>query len=427
MRFVRERLEVVTCYIPFNGEAVGDNTSQSLQKTPGKNHYPSNACFNVFWYQQPTWTPPFCKYLIEYYDTLKSLPSASEGASAVVRLSSTRQTGNNSFVRSSGSGFYLLPNTIITTSHVEAELERIGGKITAFSNAWNNSNSTILPTRIRTLHSGKTIKDSQLGNLFPVTYSWVGRDPITTKVGDFDYFDVTAMDFTTGSLGNKVFFIPSPRILQPNDEIISLSYPGDKHQQPPYSSSLTYVDWAPSESFLKDNIFNGYGKLCASVGTIMHPYKLSENGFVEKDENFRYDSSNQECLASSECLIYGSSGGVMISKFSQVYQIGEYTLVEFNAIHTGGEFVRCSDCLKESSSAYIISPPDSWRLCGTCVNNVNISFNNAITYSTSISVHSKPFVEFYSSVILPQLCKLPLTTIPDSLIEYCQMHQINIK
>ncbi|EFC35820.1 predicted protein, partial [Naegleria gruberi] len=260
--------------------------------------------------------------------------SASEGASAVVRLFSMKKLGEITKT-ASGSGFYILPNTIITNSHVANEIESIG-KVNAYNNSWNiNSTISGMPKKLETLFSGKAIKYFQMEKSFPVTQNWVGRDPITTTVGNFDFFDITAMNFSGSP--NKVFFIPSPRILQPNDEIITLSYPGDENK-PPFSSSQNYVDWAPSESFLKDNIFNGYGTLCASVGKILHPYDFTQNGLVEKVEDFCYDKSNQECLASSESLIFGSSGGVMISKFSKVYHIKGYTLIEFHAVHTGGEF-----------------------------------------------------------------------------------------
>ena len=118
MRFVKERLEVITCYIPSGNEIVSE---ENFEKVPpsqdNKAHFPPNTCFNVFWFnQQLNWTAPNCKYLIEYLDGVKSLASAKEGSKAVVRLCSVeKQTGRLVYA---ASGFYVLPNVVITNCHV---------------------------------------------------------------------------------------------------------------------------------------------------------------------------------------------------------------------------------------------------------------------------------------------------------------------
>ena len=60
--------------------------------------------------------------------------------------------------------------------------------------------------------------------------------------------------------------------------------------------------------------------------------------------------------------------------------------------------VRCSTCLKHFGMNKA-----GWRNCEKCEIDENPSFNNPIPYSTSVSVHSKPFVEFYSLVVLPKI------------------------
>ncbi|EFC44993.1 predicted protein [Naegleria gruberi] len=299
MRFVKEHLEVITCYIPSAHEIT--STIESFDELKlCKDHFPPNTCFNVFWFNQKSWAAPICRYISEYFDTLKELSSAKEGSMAVVRLCALDKQRESSLpkkVVTSGSGFYMLPNLVITNCHVN---EKIGtNPCFAFSNAWNIGyfddalkQVEQLPEKKRLCFSGQLLKLTPYETKFKQTKIWTGIDAITGEIGDFSFFDFSAVLFT--GKPNNVIFIPSSTVLQPGDEIITLSYPGDEENTSPLKDYANYASWAPSELVMKSNIFNGYGTLCASFGKILHPFR-NINDEWEKDEEFRIGQDSPTC------------------------------------------------------------------------------------------------------------------------------------
>lgn len=61
----------------------------------------------------------------------------------------------------------------------------------------------------------------------PSLKNWTGRDPVLGFEGDIDYFDVLLFKYQSRSHNfKKLFFVPSPEVVQVNDSVITFHYPG---------------------------------------------------------------------------------------------------------------------------------------------------------------------------------------------------------
>ena len=92
-----------------------------------------------------------------------------------------------------------------------------------------------IPKEEKVVFSGDTSlcrKDSlqfmaELEKTFPSLYQ-VYQDPISSLVGDFNYFDISILKMTCFDTFEwpKVFFIPSPKVLQIDNDIFMTHFPG---------------------------------------------------------------------------------------------------------------------------------------------------------------------------------------------------------
>ncbi|KAF0975681.1 hypothetical protein FDP41_005008 [Naegleria fowleri] len=85
----------------------------------------------------------------------------------------------------------------------------------------------------------------------PSLKNWTGRDPVLGFEGDIDYFDVLLFKYQSRSHNfKKLFFVPSPEVVQVNDSVITFHYPGTGKALPPYSMNSESKEWSPCKTHL---------------------------------------------------------------------------------------------------------------------------------------------------------------------------------
>nr|CAG4717575.1 unnamed protein product [Naegleria fowleri] len=86
----------------------------------------------------------------------------------------------------------------------------------------------------------------------PSLKNWTGRDPVLGFEGDIDYFDVLLFKYQSRSHNfKKLFFVPSPEVVQVNDSVITFHYPGTGKALPPYSMNSESKEWSPLTNYLE--------------------------------------------------------------------------------------------------------------------------------------------------------------------------------
>jgi hypothetical protein len=253
-------------------------------------------------------------------------------------------------------------------------------------------------------------------------------DPLLGLVGDFAYTDFTALklnmnqnDVTTTN--SNVIYVPSARTAPPGTPIVTISYPGSE-EAPDYGHlPEAYKDYLlPFETMKKR--FGGFKCKVASYGKVIHPYNEDSNKWVE-DTNYVPTSQTEAYVLSNECLMGGSSGsGTFRDDFkSEVVQDSNgknWRLVEINAIHFGGEFVPCSDCVEVlPKDRQDLTPDKICKLnsCQSCKNGTNTK----ISYNYGVSFHHPALVHFYKRVMKQKFVDL-FGYVPKLLQEYYDVH-----
>lgn len=275
------------------------------------------------------------------------------------------------------------------------------------------------------IYSGATLPRRNNSNV--VTDNIVRLDPILGVEGVFDIFDVALLSVPDYNQ-KRVLFIPSATCVQPGSTIATLGYPGtellDEFQ---YSNTvdlpISYKNSIPSYSYLK-NIFYGFGRLRASVGTILRSYTEKNNQWLE-DTDVKYTPHNHYALVSNETVFGGPVVCLdnMNILHKEIDKSGNtWTLVEFVAIHTGGEFVRCIDCLQELPKAREDQKPYTLHACPKCPSLNPTSQTQSMTYNHSISVHHPSFVNMYQTKIVPKIVDL-FGRLPQCVQSYVDIHE----
>ncbi|KAG2375041.1 hypothetical protein C9374_010045 [Naegleria lovaniensis] len=429
MRFVRQVLEVM---VPQSEQ---DDETVDVQRKDDFKH----VCFNVFRVDEGSLIPPsIAKYAKDKLFTLKSIqPLLDKARYGMARIGHDEGTG---------TCFFLLPNTVITNTHVID----FKYKPFVFKEALKETiaSTTIKLIEEQVLFSGKNIPNAmkrkynhmETQKYFPAIENTY-QDPILAMEGDFGFLDVSLHQLELGpnnneeeeqEYGSKVLFIPCPTVLQIGHPSFTLHYPGVEGQ--PFSSFLSshtnYRNWAPSDE-LVENIFHGFGKLCLSTGKVLPPFVEKRDHDAETEWVPNYDHQyqrDQEFIMTNECVMTGSSGGCVLSMECQHMDVEGITLIEFHGIHFGGEFVKCKNCLRISKQAQVAKiidktsqNPQSWNFCSECQNGVKPS---SLVYNYAVSVHHPLFKEMYKKLVLPELLKVLNKTINDPLLvrlrEYIQ-------
>ncbi|KAL9657271.1 hypothetical protein ABK040_011491 [Willaertia magna] len=329
-----------------------------------------------------------------------------------------------------GTGFYILPQFVITNQHVSK-----ASPLSVFKGSYKlaTTNFYKLPHEVDVIFSGYYLNnrnsfrfDSQQ-KLFPALNLGY-QDPIATKTCNFGYLDVSIhriSDPVDNSCSSKVLFIPCPTVLQINDEMFTVHYPGLEGNEFTHTiwQHEDYIEWAPNNQLASD-IFHQFGKLCVSTGKVIAPYieKVENDKILWVPNNdLKFTTENSNFILSNESVMYGSSGGCVQSNQCEIIKVGDFTLVEFHGIHFGGEFIKCQNCLKNlkqhlkeekiSWAKWDINS-DKWGFC-----KCEASSLEGLAYNYSVSVHHPLFKDVYKQLILPELLKLLNVDIGDSRIE----------
>eukprot|EP01119_Soliformovum_irregulare_P014010 TRINITY_DN3783_c0_g1_i5.p1 TRINITY_DN3783_c0_g1~~TRINITY_DN3783_c0_g1_i5.p1 ORF type:complete len:392 (-),score=77.18 TRINITY_DN3783_c0_g1_i5:641-1816(-) len=199
-------------------------------------------------------------------------------------------------------------------------------------------------------------------------------DPII-GVGVFNYEDAATVRLNivpgTTLANSRVIFIPSMRTVDPATNIISISYPGNEaattnaelsfgpdlnHQQ----DLATYREMLPAFQDLRAR-FNGFGVSTVAYGKCIKPFKLHE-GFWIENIAFQSTIDTDSIIVSNENSLCGGSGGAILRHDFQISSLNDtkgdvWTMVEFNGLHFGGEFIPCQECLSLDPSARVTLEP----------------------------------------------------------------------
>lgn len=431
MRFTRSILEVV-CGINENEADIHRDGRNILTNLPHLKH----TCFNVFkistYGVADTFSSPMSRRYVELMMERDELfAMISRGVLRCHALTSL----------SSGTGFPLAPEVLITNWHVTSELPKVIG-------SWKQETHELLMYNISACRGSfprvpeYAIERSVLftGASLPLRREQhlevdvdERLDPILGTRGNFDVFDITLLSVHYLEQP-KVLFIPSSRCVQPGSIIATLGYPGTEaltenlyanmHLAPAYRNAI------PPFPYLQ-RIFYGFGGLCASVGTVVRPYK-EKNGMWMEDDDINYTPHNHYALVSNETAFGGNSGGPMISlddenKAAIIHEVEDTTgtvwrLVEFVAIHTGGEFISCVDCLQVLPGKREMQSPATLRACHRCLSTDHPTPTNTLMYNYSISVHHPCFVKMYKTKVVPGLVAL-FGRLPDIVQQFVAVHE----
>ncbi|KAL9648716.1 hypothetical protein ABK040_003654 [Willaertia magna] len=349
----------------------------------------------------------------------------------------------------SGTGFYLTPEIVATNGHVLNDLDPSESMI-----YWGNARVSDMGLAFDQLVKkeiaveecilaghGQNFKNGQAKRP-PVVYfddndlqKEAANDPVLGLKGDYDLFDFAILKVTPISRFNNVLFIPSAEKLVTNDHIAVLGYPGhedlnqDHYKGCQMGFSTAYIGWTP-EFEKQKRAFGGFGRLCANFGYVLPQYKEnSTSGLWEQ-----VGQEDKRFIVSNENVFNGSSGSPLI-KVNSCYspeKIDCYSFVPFNAIHFSGEFVRCSQCLKESKllgNVENVSRPyiswEQWKFCSICQNENTYDNSRAFAYNSSISVNHPLFVKAYVAFILPEIVKLTNNQLPSALKDWLAEHKVS--
>ncbi|EFC38788.1 predicted protein [Naegleria gruberi] len=426
MRFVRQMLEVI----------VPQSETDDSVDVYSKDNF-SEVCFNVFRVaDNGDLIPPSTKFSLRklyLLSTIKDyLMKAKCGMARIGQPSSTGLGGN-------GTCFYLLPNVVITNSHV-ANTDEIPLIYTGtYSEAVEGYFQKLNPVESKLLFSGSSMQHQMRKYNHSLTRTHFPQvdetylDPIISLRGDFGYMDISLhkIAFPNNMQSSKVLMIPCPEILQVSDPIFTMHYPGVEGTQ---FSSLhsnqfsNYLHWAPNDNVVSD-LFHGYGKLCISTGKVLAPYveEKQENGNIDwvPNTSHQYNSQNSNFLITNESVTIGSSGGCVQSPTCRVIEINGITLVEFHAIHFGGQFVKCKNCLKhikqqmnendeDEYPSLFQGLPQEWNFCEACQNGKESS---KMVYNYSVSVHHPLLKQVYKKLIAPDLLTVLNVNLSDERLE----------
>ncbi|KAL9651892.1 hypothetical protein ABK040_000238 [Willaertia magna] len=345
----------------------------------------------------------------------------------------------------SGTGFYLTPEIVATNGHVLNDMDPSESMI-----YWGNARTREMGFLFERLVKkeitveecilaghGQNFKNSKVKRPSLVYFDdndllkEAANDPVLGFKGDYDLFDFTILKVIPISRFHNVLFIPSAEELVTGDHIAVLGYPGheelnlDHYEN--FNLSAEYVDWVPE--FEKQKVaFGGFGRLCASFGYVLPQYK-------ENSTSGLWEQAGQEdkrFIISNENVFKGSSGSPLI-KVNSCYspeKIDGYSFVPFNAIHFSGEFVRCSQCLKESKLLRNIEASSTfgsskWKFCSCCKNEKTHDNSRAFAYNSSISVNHPLFIKAYVAFILPEIVKLTNNQLPSALKDWLAKHKVS--
>ncbi|CAF1183632.1 unnamed protein product [Rotaria sp. Silwood1] len=194
----------------------------------------------------------------------------------------------------------------------------------------------------------------------------IRMDPLLGVQNDFDYPDYCVVSLMH-HLESHVLFVPSMRVGQIGQAIATISFPGT-----------------------------------VSYGRILAPFKLDDNHQLWIEDSKKIFTIENQCILSNECLLNGSSGGpVLFDGFkisSTIDRNGnQWTFVEYSAIHFGGEYIPCRECLSANpiKREFYTNLNDLVELphCSTCRNDPNE--RQPIVYNFALTVHHPSIVESY--------------------------------
>ncbi|CAF3699059.1 unnamed protein product [Rotaria sp. Silwood1] len=194
----------------------------------------------------------------------------------------------------------------------------------------------------------------------------IRMDPLLGVENDFDYPNYCVVSLMH-HLESHVLFVPSMHVGQ---AIATISFPG-----------------------LEGTV---------SYGRILAPFKLDDNHQLWIEDSKKIFTIENQCILSNECLLNGSSGGpVLLDGFkisSTIDRNGnQWTFVEYSAIHFGGEYIPCRECLSANpiKREFYTNLNDLVELphCSTCRNDPNE--RQPIVYNFALTVHHPSIVESY--------------------------------
>ncbi|EFC36022.1 predicted protein [Naegleria gruberi] len=425
MRFVKHMLAVI---VP---QSEIDDSVDIISKVEFR-----DVCFNVFRIDSNgDLIPPSTKFSqrkLEFLTNIKDILQKTTGGMARIGYLSRKDPS------ASGTCFYLLPDVVITNSHVVNTDQTPFVYKGTFEEASNGYLQKLNPIERKLLFSGSALQNGIRKYNHSVTRAHFPSvddayvDPILSLRGDFGYMDVSLHQLKCLSKNlemSKVLMIPCPTLLQVSDPIFTLHYPGIEGYQ--FSNHkrgecANYFNWAPNDNVVS-NLFHGFGKLCISTGKVLAPYAemKDENGnnIWAPNTSHQYTSLNSDFLITNESVMMGSSGGCVQSHACEVDEINGVTLVEFHAIHFGGEFVKCKNCLKHIKQQMNVNDeypslfqglPREWNFCTDCQNGIEPS---KMVYNYSVSVHHPLFKQVYKKLILPDLLNVLNIDLSDNRLE----------
>jgi hypothetical protein len=330
----------------------------------------------------------------------------------------------------SGSAIRLAPEIVLSNKHV---VDVMAKPLVSFEDFITRQESNIC--QVTSQVYGFQDFYSRLGNRFKL-------DHMSGITGNFTDIDLAALYISNAPTDYKVIFVPSSTPMQPNEGMITISFPGDQ-DDPPERFATTggpeYRNYAGDFRNIKEAFF-GFERRTASFGKVLHTYHTTHERWEQKLSD-AHSIQDEITIYSNESLFAGSSGGATIRtnpKIESVEVSGEtWTFVELNGcrkcslsllilIDFGGEFVACSKCLELLPANRSLVNQLSYLIdfCSDCKKR---ALNECLSYNYAISVHHPIFAQFYCTKIVPALIEKFGEKLPAMVKNYMEAHPESIR
>ncbi|CAF3564307.1 unnamed protein product [Rotaria sordida] len=259
----------------------------------------------------------------------------------------------------------------------------------------------------------------------------IRMDPLLGVQNDFDYPNYCVVSLTR-QLESHVLFVPSMRVGQVGQTIATISFPGLEGMRQEHISATRYRNSLTTIFPIVENLIGGFGKRTVSYGRILAPFKLDDNHQLWIEDSEKIFTIENQCILSNECLLNGSSGGPVLFDGFKISSIidrngNQWTFVEYSAIHFGGEYVPCRECLSANpiKREFYTNLNDLVELphCSTCRNDPNE--RQPIVYSFALTVHHPSIVESYRMLTKNLLETFDIDQLK-MFKEYFDHYQINL-